>query len=158
MVSERSYQKTTRTICLLILTLGILSVLPMTTYAQDTLSFTVNRNVGMGFGNYISGTFTLQGSGPDSIDNLTVYFNDAEVHFVTGNAITWQFNTGNYDGGTTNITLMGITETGQIYSSSRIVVFIGAALTSTITIVIFALVVVLVLAKYGPRIMRMRNK
>ena len=130
----------------------------MTISAQDTLSFSVNRNVGMAFGSYISGTYTINGNGPDTIDNLTVYFNDVEVHFVIGNTIAWQFNTANYDGGATNITLIGITESGEIYAASQVVVFIAEAISTVVTIVIIALVIVLILAKYGPRLMRMRNK
>jgi hypothetical protein len=87
-----------------------------------------------------------------------VYFNDVEVHFVTGNTISWQFNTGNYDGGATNITLIGIDNLGEVHSASQQVVFIGESLNTLITIGIIALVAVIILAKYGPRIMRLRNK
>jgi hypothetical protein len=53
----------------------------------------INRNVGIGLGGLIQGTFTLHGSGPEIVQNLTVYFNGNQVHFVTGNTITWQFDT-----------------------------------------------------------------
>jgi hypothetical protein len=64
----------------------------------------INRNVGIGLGGLIQGTFTLHGSGPEIVQNLTVYFNGNQVHFVTGNTITWQFDTANYASGSTNIT------------------------------------------------------
>lgn len=158
MVYKLYNRKRLRTVCALFLALGILSILPTTIFAQDTLSFTVNRNVGMAFGNYYSGTFTINGNGPETIDNLTVYFNDVEVHFVTGNTISWMFNTANYDGGTTNITLIGITGSGEIYTASHVVVFIAEAMSSMITIGIIVLVVVLILVKYGSRLMHMKNK
>lgn len=158
MVLQQPNPKISRPVIVLLLTLGMLSFIPMTISAQDTLSFTVNRNVGMAFGSYISGTYTINGIGPETIDNLTVYFNDVEVHFVTGNTIAWQFNTANYDGGATNITLIGITGSGEAYTASQVVVFIAEGISTMITIGILALVVVLILAKYGPRLMRMRNK
>ena len=150
--------KTLRIICILFVTVGLVSSLSANVTGQDTLTFSINRNVGMAFGNYISGTYTLHGSGPTSIQNLTVYFNDEQVHFVTGNTISWLFDTANYEGGATNVTLVGVTDTGTSYDSTQTVVFIGGEINTIITISIIALVVVLVLAKYGPRLMRMRNK
>ena len=159
MLHKQSNQhKTLRIICILFVSVALVSSLSLNVTGQDTLTFSINRNVGMAFGNYISGTYTLHGSGPTSIQNLTVYFNGEQVHFVTGNTIAWQFNTANYEGGATNVTLIGITDTGTSYDSTQTVVFIGESINTIITIVIITLVAVLLLAKYGPRIMRLRNK
>jgi hypothetical protein len=147
-----------RIICLLFVSVALVSSLSLNVTGQDTLTFSINRNVGMAFGNYISGTYTLQGSGPTSIQNLTVYFNGEQVHFVTGNTIAWQFNTANYEGGAMNVTLVGITDTGTSYDSTQTVVFIGDSVNTLITIGIILLVAVLILAKYGPRLIRLRNK
>ena len=135
----------------------ILAILPSVT-AQGTLTLSVSRNVGMAFGNYISGTFALTGSGPDSIQNLTVYFNGEEVHFVEGNTISWQFNTGNYPGGPTNITLVGIDDLGEMYTASTRFVFISGSLTTLIVIFIIVLVAILVLIKYGGKLLHLRTK
>jgi hypothetical protein len=156
--TKSNRNKTLRIICILFLTIGLVSSLSINAAGQDTLTFSINRNVGMAFGNYISGTYTLHGSGPTSIQNLTVYFNGEQVHFVIGNTISWLFDTANYESGATNVTLVGITDTGTLYDSTQTVVFIGGAINTLITIGIIALVVVLILAKYGPRIMRLRNK
>ncbi len=150
--------KTLRILCILFVTLGLVSSLSLNVAGQDTLTFSVNRNVGIGFGSLISGTFTLHGSGSDTIQNLTVYFNEVEVHFVTGNSISWQFNTGNYEGGATNITLIGVDNVGEVHSATHQVVFIGESLNTLIYIGIIALVSVLLLAKYGSRIWGLRNK
>lgn len=150
--------KNLRIICILFVAVSLVSSLSTNVSGQDTLTFSINRNVGMAFGNYISGTYTLQGSGPTSIQNLTVYFNGEQVHFVTGNTISWLFDTANYEGGATNVTLVGITDTGILYDSTQTVVFIGGEISNIITIGIIALVVVLILAKYGPRLMHLRNK
>ncbi|TFH06857.1 MAG: hypothetical protein E4H14_09830 [Candidatus Thorarchaeota archaeon] len=155
---QSNQRKTLRIICVLFVSVALVSSLSLNVTGQDTLTFSINRNVGMAFGNYISGTYTLQGSGPTSIQNMTVYFNGEQVHFVTGNTIAWQFNTANYEGGGTNVTLVGITDTGVLYNSSQTVVFIADSLSTLITIVIIALVAVLILAKYGPRLMRLRTK
>ncbi len=158
MSNPRNPRKILRIVCILVVTVGLISTLPMNVVGQDTLSFSLDRNMGMGFGSYISGTFTLHGTGPDTIQNLTVYFNEVEVHFVTGNTFSWQFNTGNYEGGATNITLIGIDEFGTPSFASQMVVFMAETLNTIIYIGIFALVGVLCLAKYGPRIMRLRKK
>lgn len=159
MLHKQSNQRNLlRIIYTLFVSVVLLSSISLNATGQDTLTFSINRNVGMAFGNYISGTYTLQGSGPTSIQNLTVYFNSEQVHFVAGNTIAWQFNTANYDGGSTNVTLVGITDTGVLYDSTQTVVFIADSLNTLITIGIIALVSVLVLAKYGPRLMRLRNK
>ncbi len=125
---------------------------PLQVASQESLSMSIHRNVGMAFGNYIQGTFTLTGSGPETVENLTVYFNGEQVHFVIGNTINWVFNTGDYAQGSTNITLYGIDESGTTYALSQQWNFIGAEVGGIITIVIIVLVVVLVLAKYGPRL------
>ena len=150
---------TTRRVALTIL-IGITlsSLLPMNVFAQDTLSLSINRSFGMAFGNYISGSFALYGSGPDNIQNLTVYFNGDEVNFAAGNSISWQFNTADYPGGSTNITLMGFDNLGGIYFTSIHVVFIAEGVSTIITGAIIALVAVLVAAKYLPRLIRARNR
>ncbi len=158
MQTPHNPRKILRIVCILFVTVGLVSALPMNVIGQDTLTLSLNRNVGLGLGSYISGTFTLHGTGPDTIQNLTVYFNEVEVHFVTGNTISWQFNTGNYESGATNITLIGIDESGTPHFTSQMVVFIGDTLNTIIYIGVFALVGVLCLAKYGPRIMRLRKK
>ena len=151
-------RKILRIVCILFVTVGLVSTLPMNVMGQDTLSFSLNRNVGMGFGSYISGTFSLHGTGPDTIQNITVYFNEVEVHFVTGNTFSWQFDTGNYEGGATNITLIGIDEFGTPHFASQMVVFMADTLNTIISIGILALVGVLCLTKYGPRLMDLRKK
>ncbi len=158
MKNPHNLRKKLRIVCILFVTVGLISALPMNVIGQDTMSFSLDRNVGFGFASYISGTFTLHGTGPDTIQNLTVYFNEVEVNFATGKTISWQFNTGNYESGATNITLMGIDESGTPHFASRMVVFIGEALNTLIYIGVFALVGILCLAKYGPRIVRLRKK
>ena len=156
--TRSNQRKTLRIICILFVTVGLVSSLSVNVSGQETLTLSVNRNIGIGFFNYISGSFTLHGSGPDTIQNLTVYFNDVEVHFETGNTVSWQFNTADYEGGSTSITLIGIDNTGGIHSASQHVVIINEALTGMVTIVVAILIIVLLLAKYGPRLMKMRNK
>lgn len=140
-----------------LLIVGFTSLLPISTVAQDTLTLNINRNVGMAFGSFIQGTFTLSGSGPEDVQNLTVYFNGDEVYFVLGNTISWQFNTGNYPSGSMNITLFGVDDVGATYVAHRQLTFIGGAVGGAITIGIIVLVVILILVKYGSRITSMRR-
>ncbi len=124
--------------------------MPIHVAAQNTLSLSLDRNFGMGFGAFIQGTFTLRSTAPASVQNLTVYFNGEQVQFVTGNSINWQFNTDNYPSGSTNITLFGLDGEGAAYVGSTQVFFIGGITTTLITVGIIALVAVLVVIRYGP--------
>jgi len=126
--------------------------------AQDDISFTLDRNFGMGFGNYIQGTFTLRGNAPDTVLNLTVFFNELQVHFVNGYTISWQFNTADYESGYVNVTLVGITASGLEYSTSRDVIFFSEIQTNLITVGIIALVAILVFVKYGSRLMKSKER
>lgn len=143
---------------LLILVLGLVSGMAAHVAGQDTLTFTLDRTFGMALGNTLSGTFTLRGSGPDDIVSLTVYFNGEEVHSVTGNTISWQFNTGNYAPGSTNITLLGLDALGGTYQASRQVVILGEMTSNFIFIGIIAVVAVLAFVKYAPILKRRRKQ
>lgn len=126
--------------------------------AQDTLTFHLDRSVGMALGNLVQGTFVLRGSGPDSIVNLTVLFNNEQVHFVESNIINWEFDTAGYPSGTTNITLFGMDDLGVIYSVSDEVYFIGGMTSTLLTAGVLIFVAVLVCVKYGPALGGRRNK
>jgi hypothetical protein len=141
----------------ILLLVGLLCALPMQVAGQESLTLSLDRNVGMALGSIIQGTFTLRGSGPETVQNLTVYFNGDEVHFVTENSIAWQFNTADYPGGSTNITLFGVDDAGATYYAIRQVTFIGGAISNAITIGVIALVAVVILAKYGSRLMGLRK-
>ncbi len=141
----------------ILLLVGLISCFPLQVAGQGSLTLVLDRNVGMALGSIIQGTFTLRGSGPESVQNLTVYFNGDEVHFVTGNSIAWQFNTADYPGGSTNITLFGVDDVGARYHATSQVTFIGGVVSNLITIGIIALVAVLILVKYGSRLFGLRK-
>ena len=141
---------------LLLITAALFVGIPMQVSGQGTLSLSVDRNVGIGFGNIIQGSFTIRGSGPAEVQNLTVFFNGEQVHFVTGNTITWQFNTGDYAPGSTNITLFGMDDSGGTYSASRDVFILSETIAIVVLGGVMVLVVVLVIAKYGPMLRKKR--
>jgi hypothetical protein len=134
-------------VVVILVTLG-----PSIAVARDEITYTLDRNFGTAIGNNIQGTFTLRGSAPASVVNLTVYFNSTEVHFVTGNTISWQFVTNNYSSGVVNITLAGMDDEGTLYKISKDYVFINQSQANSITVVILAVVgvtvAVSVIAKY----------
>ena len=140
----------------LLITVSVFAGMPIQASGQESLSLSVDRNVGIGFGNIIQGLFTLRGSGPAEIRNLTVYFNGEQVHFVTGNTISWQFHTGDYTPGSTNITLFGVDDSGGTYSATREVFILSEAMSTVIIGIIMALVVVLVIVRYGPMLRKKR--
>ncbi len=126
--------------------------------AQDEITFSLSRDFGTGIGNNIQGTFTLHGSAPASVVNLTVYFNDTEVHFVTGNTIDWQFVTDNYGLGAVNITLAGIDNQGTLYKVSHDYVFIAASQTNLIVIGVTVFVAITVIATSALRFRSKKGK
>ena len=134
----------------LLIAVGLFAGMPMHVSGQGSLTLSVDRNLGIGFGNIIQGTFTLRGSGPAEVQNLTVYFNGEQVHFVAGNTIAWQFHTGDYAPGSTNITLFGLDDSGGTYSATRDVFILSEAISTVVIGIIMTLVVVLVIVRYGP--------
>ncbi|MHA1905515.1 MAG: hypothetical protein ACXABC_15430 [Candidatus Thorarchaeota archaeon] len=141
----------------LIVSVAVFSGLPVIAVGQNTLSLSLDRNVGIGLGSLIQGTFTLRGSGPENITSLTVYFNGEEVHSVTSNSISWQFNTADYPSGSTNITLTGLDDQGTRYRASTDVFFLGGMLSNLITVGILGFVTILIILKYGPRLIKSRK-
>ncbi len=154
----RRRQKGMKMFGILLVTAGLLACGPVHVLAQNNLTLSLFRNIGIGLGGIIQGTFTLHGSGPEAVQNLTVYFNGEQVHFVTGNTIAWQFNTDDYPAGATNITLFGVDNAGENYVTSTSVMFLSAALGAAIFGIVIILVVVLVIAKYGPMIRKKRER
>jgi hypothetical protein len=141
----------------LLVSLGLFAGLPMMASSQGSLTLSLTRNLGIGFGNIIQGTFTLHGSGPVEVQNLTVYFNGEQVHFVTGNTISWQFHTGDYTPGSTNITLFGVDDSGGTYSATRDVFILSETISAVVIGVIMILVVILVVVRYGPILRKKRS-
>jgi hypothetical protein len=141
----------------LIVSIVIFSGFPINATGQNTLSLSLDRNVGIGLGSLIQGTFTLHGSGPENITSLTVYFNGEDVHSVTSNSISWQFNTADYPSGSTNITLAGWDDQGTLYQRSTDVFFLGGMISNLITVGILGFVAILIILKYGPRLIKSRK-
>jgi hypothetical protein len=135
----------------------IFSGLPINAAGQNTLSLSLDRNVGIGLGSLIQGTFTLRGSGPENITSLIVFFNGEEVHSVTSNSISWQFNTADHPSGSTNITLAGWNAQRTLYRASTDVFFLGGMLSNLITFGILGFVTILIILKYGPRLIKSRK-
>ena len=126
--------------------------------AQDELSFTLQRNFGTAIGNSITGVFTLRSSGPDTIIGFIVYFNGDSVYMVESDSVAWQFDTADYDGGETNITLLGWDAEDETYVAQKQMYFLGNEISNIIMFGVIALVAVLFIAKYGPMIARRAKK
>ncbi|MHA2353846.1 MAG: hypothetical protein ACXADC_01620 [Candidatus Thorarchaeota archaeon] len=154
--TTRHRQQTIAFVGFLMISIGLFTGMPMQASGQGSLTLTLDRNVGIGFGSIIQGLFTLRGSGPAEVQNLTVYFNGVQVHFVTGNNINWQFHTGDYGAGSTNISLFGLDNTGGTYSATTDVFFLSEALGSAVLGGVMILVVILIIVKYGPILRKKR--
>ena len=106
-----------------IILLGALLIqIPINGQSEEapSVSFNVSKRMGTGIGDRIEGQFTLKGSSTGKIVQLIVYFNGNEVNKVDGSEIVFEFDTNNYPLGMTNITLVGIVETGvQVQSTEE---------------------------------------
>ena len=124
------------------------SLLVAPTTAQNTITIGLTRNFGIGIGGLIQGTFTLTASGSEDIQNLTVYFNSEEVYYSEGNSLSWQFITGDYPSGTTNITVIGLDNLGNEYTGNYNVTFLGPFETNLIIFGIFSLIVIILIVRF----------
>ena len=137
--------------------LSILVVSANPVAAQTDITLSLTRNLGLGLGGIIQGTFTLSASGAGEIQNMTVYFNGDEVYFSEGSTFSWQFATDDYTSGATNITVIGIDDSGTVFTGSLSVTFLGGIGFNLIIFGIIALTIILVIAKYGPILMRRKS-
>ncbi|MHA1474429.1 MAG: hypothetical protein ACTSQ5_04510 [Promethearchaeota archaeon] len=110
----------------------------LNTNAQDEeiLSLGIRKNVGTAFGDKIEGTFTISGSGPDSILNLTLFFNGTQVAFESDNQLSFRFDTKDYSLGLMNITLVGEDGEGMVYTVSISKEFISPAIGNWIIAIV----------------------
>ncbi len=95
---------------------------------EEVLSLGISKNVGTAFGDKVEGDFTITGSGPDSILNLTLFFNGTQVAFESDNELKFRFNTKDYSLGLMNITLVGKDSEGMVYDKSIFKEFISPAI------------------------------
>jgi len=109
---------------------------------EEVLSLGIRKNVGTSFGDKIEGTFTISGSGPDSILNLTLHFNGTQVAFESDNQLTFRFDTKDYSLGIMYITLLGEDSEGIIYSKSISKEFISPEIGNWIIIISFGIVLI----------------
>lgn len=125
----------------------------ISTNAQDEeiLSLTISRNLGVGVdsGNKIEGDFTITGSGPENILNLTLLFNGTQESFESSNQLTFRFETKDYPLGLMNITLIGEDSEGNIYIKSIFKEFISEEIGNWILIIVGLIVLLSVGLKLG---------
>jgi len=122
---------------------------------EEILSLGIKKNFGTGIGDKIEGDFTISGSGPDNILNLTLFFNGTQVAFESDNQLTFRFDTKDYSLGLMNITLVGEDSEGMVYNKSIFKEFISPTIGNWIIAIAIGIVLIsggLKLASY------MKNK
>jgi len=92
---------------------------------EEVLSLGIRKNVGTSFADKIEGDFTISGSGPETILNLTLLFNGTQVAFESDNQLSFRFDTKDYSMGLMNITLVGEDIEGRVYNKSIFKEFIS---------------------------------
>ncbi|QEE15249.1 hypothetical protein DSAG12_01074 [Promethearchaeum syntrophicum] len=101
---------------------------------EEVLFLEILRDDGAVIGDKIEGIFTINGSGPDFILNLTLLFNGVKVAFESDNHLIFQFYTKNYSLGLMNITLIGEDSEGLFYEKAIFKEFISPKVGSWIVI------------------------
>jgi hypothetical protein len=109
---------------------------------EDILSLGIRRNVGTGFGDKIEGDFTISGSGPVTILNLTLFFNGTKVAFESDNQLSFRFDTKDYSLGLMNITLVGEDSEGMVYTISIFKEFISPTIGNWIIAIAIGIVLI----------------
>ena len=109
---------------------------------EDVLSLGIRKNVGTAFGDKIEGVFTISGSGPETILNLTLFFNGTQVAFESDNQLSFQFDTKDYSLGLMNITLVGEDSEGMVYIKSISKEFISPEIGNWIIAIAIGIVLI----------------
>jgi len=109
---------------------------------EEVLLLGIRRNVGTSFGDKIEGDFTITGSGPDTILNLSLLFNGTQVAFESDNQLSFRFDTKDYSLGLMNITLVGEDSEGMVYNKSIFKDFISPAIGNWIIIISLGIVLI----------------
>ena len=127
------------TLCMM----GLFSQAPITVQSAESssVSFSISKISGTGLGKNIEGNFKLKGTGSSSITNLTLYFNGVQVNSVADNEMAYSFDTKDYPVGTTNVTLIGTTSTGEQSQSSQEYEFMTPNSTIWIVVIIFIIAI-----------------
>lgn len=110
----------------------------ISTNAQDEeiLSLGISKNVGTAYDDKIEGDFTISGTGPDYILNLTLFFNGTQVAYEPSNELNFRFNTKDYALGLMNITLIGKDSEGTAYKKTIFKEFISPEIGNWIMITV----------------------
>ena len=132
----------------------------MNTNAQDeeVLSLGISKNVGTAFGDKVEGEFTITGSGPDYILNLTLFFNGTQVAYDSSNELKYRFNTKDYPLGLMNITLIGEDGEGMTYEKTIFKEFISPAIGNWIMVIVGVIALISLGLKLTSYIKRKQNE
>ncbi len=87
---------------------------------NDTLTLSLSRDFGAGFGSSIQGTFSFRASGPDNLVRVIFYIDDQIVGEDSEAPFRLQFKTENYPLGVHTLHAVGITEDGRELTSNSI--------------------------------------
>ena len=87
---------------------------------NDTLTLSLRRDFGAGFGSSIQGTFSFRASGPDNLVRVIFYIDDQVVGEASEAPFRLQFKTENYPLGVHTLHAVGITEDGRELTSNSI--------------------------------------
>lgn len=108
----------------ILLTIALLVLLAAPAAAQEEtppLELRLNRDFGYGgFGNQIQGTFTIRVSGPDDLQEVRFYLDDALMGSDSEEPYALQFNTDNFEPGAHVISAVGTLGDGREVASNTV--------------------------------------
>ncbi len=132
------------------------SVFGLTTDAELTINYDVSRNLGMGLGPFIQGTFTIQVSGPDDLVRVEFYLDDVLMKNDTTDPFSWKFDTSSFGSGEHEFKITGYNANNQgTVMYSKTVVSLWATIFLVVIIISLAVAIKYVIF---PALMKRRSK
>ncbi len=118
------------------------SVFGLTTDAELTIKYNVSRNLGMGFGPFIQGTFTIQVKEPDDLMRVEFYLDDVLKKNDTSHPFSWKFDTSSFGSGAHEFKITGYSSNNQgTVTYSKTVVSLYATIFLVVCFVLLVIAV-----------------
>ncbi len=132
------------------------SVFGVSTDAELAINYKVSRDLGMGLGKFIQGTFTLRVTGPDDLLRAEFYLDDVLMKNDTDNPFSWHFDTSSFGTGEHEFKIIGYSANNQgTVTYSKTVVSLMATIFVVVIIISLAVAIKYVII---PALKKRRSK
>ena len=112
------------------------------------LEMNFRKIIGTSIGSKIQGKFTINCDGGDNITSLSLLFNGTQVALSSTNSLSFTFDTGDFEPGMMNITLIGEDSGGTFSQITQMMQFLSDSTGIVIPVVIGGIAIVIVIFRY----------